>query len=120
MENLYSNLFILGVLLIIFLNKQDLICNPTLLNKFFILLGLILINVLANIYRFRKKLKPLKAYQIIKISVFNGFVGTFGYILFSDLCGVEKLSISKNSNIQAILFSVFISTLIAIFNEKLE
>ncbi len=120
MEILYSNLFILGVLLIIFFNKKDLICNPTLLNKFFILLSLILINVLANVYRYFKKSKTLKAYQIVKTSIFNGFVGTFGYILFSDLCGIEKLSISKNTNVQAIFFSLFISSLIAIFNEKLE
>jgi len=83
-------------------------------------LVLILANALSIIYRYVKKSKSIKAYQIIKTSIFNGFVGTFGYILFSDLCGVEKLGISKNINIQAIFFSLFISTLIVIFNEKLE
>ena len=120
MDILYSNLFILAVLLLIFFNKQDLICNPTLLNKFFILIVLILANALSTIYRYVKKVKPIKAYQIMKTSIFNGFVGTFGYILFSDLCGVEKIGISQNINIQAVFFSLFMSTLIAIFNEKLE
>ncbi len=120
MDNLYTNLFILIALLIIFFYKKDLVSNPSLSNKFFILLLLVLINVFATIYKYVKKSKPIKAYQIIKTSVFNGFVGTFGYILFSDLCGVEKLGISKNINIQIIFFSLFISILIAIFNEKLE
>ncbi len=120
MDIFYTNLFILVVLLIIFFNKQDLMGMPSLSNKFFILLILILLNVLVTIYRYNKKSKPIKAYQIVKISIFNGFVGTFGYILFSDLSQVEKLAISKNTNIQAILYSLFICILIAIFNEKLE
>jgi len=119
-SSIYTNLFILVVLLFIFFTKKDLICNPTLLNKFFILLVLILTNVLVTVYKYAKKSKQLNACQIVKTSIFNGFVGTFGYILFSDLCGVEQLSISKNTNLQAIFFSLFISTLIAVFNEKLE
>jgi hypothetical protein len=103
-----------------FFLKKDLITQTNLYNKFFVLLILIILNVLTLIYKYYKKSKPIKTIDIIRKGIFYSFVGTFAYIIFSDICQIEKFGISKNINLQTIFYSLVIGSLIAIFNEKLE
>jgi hypothetical protein len=120
MTNLYINLFTLVALLAVLFARQDLIITHDLTNKFTILIILILINTLTLIYRYYKKSKSLKAFDIIKSAVFYGFIGTFAYIIFGDISTIEKLGISKNINLRIIFYSLFITCFIVIFNESFE
>lgn len=120
MTNLYVNLFTLIALLALLFSKQDLVTNNDLINKFTVLIALVLINTLTLMYRHYKKSKPLKAFYIIRSAIFYGFIGTFAYIVFSDISTIEKLGISKNINLRTIFYSLFITTFIVIFNESFE
>jgi hypothetical protein len=120
MENIHTFIFlIISIWTMLFLRK-DLVTNPSLSNKFFVLIILIIINVLALIYKYYKKSKPLNTLNILRSAIFYAFVGTFGYIIFNDICASEKFGISKNINLQTIFYPIFITSLIGIFNEKLE
>ena len=120
MINLYTNLFTLVVLLGILFYKQDLIINHNLINKFTVLIILVLINTITLTYRYYKKSKPLKALNIIRSAVFYSFIGTFAYIIFNDISTIENLGISKNINLQTVFYSLFITIFIIIFNESFE
>jgi len=120
MENIYSYLFLLVSIWLIFFFKKDLVTNISLSNKFFVLIVLTIINILVLIYKFYKKSKPIKTSFILRSAIFYSFIGTFGYIIFNDMCSSEKFGISKNINLQTIFYSLVIGSLIAIFNEKLE
>lgn len=120
MENTYTYIFLLVSIGTIFFLKKDLITSSNLGNKFFILCILTIINTLLLVYKHYKKSKPINAVEIIKKAIFYSFVGTFAYVVFSDMCQIDTFGISKNINLQAIFYSIFIGSFIAIFNGKLE
>lgn len=119
MINIYSILFYIIVLFIYIFNNSSIVTESNLINKFLIFLALLIINISINIYICIKEEKIINGINIIRLSIYYSFIGTFAYIIFYDLVQIKNNGISKNVNVQILLYSIFITAVSIIFYNKL-
>jgi hypothetical protein len=119
MINIYSFLlFLLTLFIYLFYNNSILVEN-NILNKFLVILILLIINCFIIIYNYYKSKQKIDAIKTIKLSIYYSFIGTFAYILYFDLINIPNFQITKNINIQVLFCSLFITVSTFLFYNKL-
>jgi len=120
MNHIFSLLIFIIIIFIYIYNNQNLIDEPTLINKFFIFLGLRIINIIIIIFKQIKKKTKLEIFSIIKDSIYYSFIGVFGYILYFDLIKFDYLKtiINSSKNIAIFINCLLISILTVIFSNN--
>mgnify|MGYP007083885544 CR=1 FL=1 len=120
MNHIFSLLIFIIIIFIYIYNNQNLIDEPTLINKFLIFLWLRIINIIIIIFKQIKKKTKLEIFSIIKDSIYYSFIGVFGYILYFDLIKFDYLKtiINSSKNIAIFINCLLISILTVIFSNN--